>query len=576
MSISELGQDSLYYYSRLDNAVGEFLARRCQCPEEAQRQAFAQQVKDLSAALGRGDSCIQVSMQQRSTLLLSGLVTETTRQNATDAIITPLVLEDNRLYFSRYWQYERHLAESISHRIKHPPSETGQLPALLEKYFAPDDTAGTGLDWQQEAARTAVKQSFTMITGGPGTGKTTTILKILAILQEISAGRLNIALAAPTGKAAMRLQESLRHGKQQLALAADLAEAIPDTVSTIHRLLGTVPDSVYFKHHVARPLVHDLVVIDEASMVDLALMSKLLDALKKSARLLLVGDKDQLASVESGAVLNDLSAALPAHTAELKKSWRFNEAIKQLATAINQQDAQTAWHYLTDTRNTTTALVSQPLLAHIMHVSQAYFDCVQQQQQQENSIPDAVFKAFSQFQVLCSNRRGQRGVDGINRHIERALQHQGVNTQQNWYAGKPILITRNDPATQLFNGDIGICLPGEPDPSAAGKRHWYVYFQQADGSYRRLLPARLPVHETAYALTIHKSQGSEFEHVLVVLPEAVNPVLGKELIYTAITRARKKVEIASSKEVFVAALKKQVQRNSGLREKMRVYLENME
>ncbi len=254
----------------------------------------------------------------------------------------PLVVEQDRLYLHRYWFYENRLAMQIKAMAKVSHS-VENLDAMLDRYFEP--VVGE-TDDQREAAKMAVKQAFSIITGGPGTGKTTTVVKILAVLQELADEPLHIALAAPTGKAAMRLQESIGFNKAALPCSEAVKKHIPETVTTLHRLLGAKPPSPYFRHNADKPLPHDLVVVDEASMVDLALMSKLLDALKPGARLILLGDKDQLASVESGAVLADLTAALPEHTLELKKSRRFDENIKKLAEAVNLQQDEVAWQVL--------------------------------------------------------------------------------------------------------------------------------------------------------------------------------------------------------------------------------------
>lgn len=558
-------------FSSLDKTMATFLGQRCVCKDEAQRERFELLVKLLCAAQSRGDSCIHVLSDDQQILQQSGVVSEPEREECEEKESNlPLVLENNRLYLKRYWQYETDLVELIKNKITHPPAIPENLPSILDRYFNGGDQGSTQesseTDWQREAANNVVQQSFSIITGGPGTGKTTTILKILGILQEIHQGELLIALAAPTGKAAMRLQQSLADGKLKLAFPNAIHNAIPTEVSTIHRLLGTRSESIYFHHNADNPLVHDLVVIDEASMVDLALMSKLVSALKPDARLLLVGDKDQLASVESGAVLNDLSAALVTHTSELKKTWRFVEGIKNLALAINQQDSHTAWQLLNDADNEATRLVTVPLITHIMQASAAYFDYVQAMQSVTDASLDQLFEQFNRFQVLCSNRQGSRGVEGINRDVEHALQARGVQTYYHWYHGKPVLITRNDTHTQLYNGDIGICLREYSED--IGQYQYYIYFPRVEGGYKKLLPARLPQHETAYALTIHKSQGSEFERVLVVLPDSINPVLSKELVYTAITRAKQVVEISSSEEVFTAALQRRVERNSGLQEKL--------
>ncbi len=574
-------------YSRLDYAIATFLSERCafdktvnEAEKKKQKETINTIVKELSASLAKGHSCIAVSAAGQQVLIDSGLVSQ--EQNA------PLVLEQSRLYLQRYWHYETRLAQQLRYKVNNRPlaiDNIGDIDTFLDKYFPNQEVADNEVDWQREAAKKVAQQSFSIITGGPGTGKTTTVLKILALLQEIqlTAGPnskpLMIALAAPTGKAAMRLQESLGEGKTALTCSDEIKESITDSVSTIHRLLGSKPSSPYFKHHAENPLVHDLVVIDEASMVDLALMSKLVDALKPDARLILLGDKDQLASVESGAILGDLSQGLVGHTSELKKSWRFKGEIKKLALAINQQDQELAWKLLTSEQHPSTSLATNALLPHILKNMQSYFYSINHiadkntsQSTYENSTLENIFKAYKHFQILCSNRKGKLGVEGINSLIERSLHQQGVNTLQPWYSGKPVIITRNDPGTELFNGDIGICLydvnKQADNEKGTDKTDLYVYFQLADGRIKKILPARLPQHETAYALTIHKSQGSEFNHILMILPENPNPVLGKELIYTAVTRAKETVQVFSSQAVFDYALSHQVERISGLKDKV--------
>lgn len=548
------------HYTRLDHAIATFLSDRSSDVfknNQAHYSTFKGIVRDLSASLAKGHSCIVISQEHQEIMKSSGMVS--TNAN------TPLILEASRLYLHRYWKYETQLANQLKYKVGKPLQPPENLSQRLDHYFSAEKVDSSlksddQTDWQRLAAENVAQQSFSIITGGPGTGKTTTVLKILALLQEITEETLTIALAAPTGKAAMRLQESIGRGKKELLekqmIDETLKQSIPEAVSTIHRLLGAKLASPYFRHHADNPLIHDLVVIDEASMVDLALMSKLVDALKPDARLILLGDKDQLASVESGAILNDLSQGLPKNTSELKHSYRFDTQIKDFAFSINQQDKNQAWDILLSDDYPSISLVQESLLLHIMSASKSYFSAVK-----KGLLAKDIFDVYQQFQVLCSNRRGQWGVEGINHRVEQMLyQEEGINVSQPWYLGKPVIITRNDPNTQLFNGDIGLCLKEEGD--------LFVFFQLANGDIKKLLPNRLPQHETAYALTIHKSQGSEFNHVLMVLPEKPSPVLGKELVYTAITRAKEKVEVASSQQVFDYALSQQVERNSGLRDKV--------
>jgi len=354
-----------------------------------------------------------------------------------------------------------------------------------------------------------LRQGLSVITGGPGTGKTSTVVKILALLQEFSPQPLHIALAAPTGKAAMRLQEAIGHSKASLPCTASVQQHIPESVTTIHRLLGARPPSPFFRHCAETPLPHDLVVIDEASMVDLALMSKLVDALKKGARLILLGDKDQLASVESGAVLADLTVALPAHTLELKKSYRFEAAIKNLADSVNRQQPEQAWRLLLRGGKNIT-LLTEKIVEEIVLQQTDYLERIRQ-----GCDYAAIYRSFSAFQVLCATRRGKNSVQSVNLQVQQRLVEQRlIDADEQWYSGRPVMITQNDANMHLYNGDIGICLP---DREQDGKL--MVFFQRPDGSVKKYLPARLPHCETVFAMTIHKSQGSEFDRVLIMLPK---------------------------------------------------------
>lgn len=535
-------------YSRLDYALADFMSARCNLDGELQTQ-FRDIVLALSSAQSAGHSCLHVDEAQQHILIGSSIV------SSGDAN-TPLILDNGRLYLQRYWQYESSLVSAIKKRLTRDITPPALLEALLDKYFG-NSAENTETDWQREAAAKVTEQVFSMITGGPGTGKTTTVLKILALLQEIHQGELSIALAAPTGKAAMRLQQSLMSGKSGLELSDALLASIPEKVSTLHRLLGPINQSNYFRHNASKPLGYDLLVVDEASMIDLALMSKLLSALAPDARLILLGDQDQLASVESGAVLSDLCAILPEQTLQLKKTWRFTGPIKDLATAVNKRSARPAWAILQDSSQAVVNLVEDGVISHMLNHYQAYIAQVKQSNE-----PEAAFAAFSKFQVLAALRKGKQGVEGLNLELEKRLQSRGLETFRTWYHGRPVMISRNDPSLGLFNGDIGLCLYDEEI------KQLRVWFEQSDGSIRAIMPGRLPEHETVYAMTIHKSQGSEFPHVMIVLPETINPLLSRELLYTAITRAKTRVDVATTQSVFTHTVKQQVQRNSGLQAKL--------
>lgn len=541
---------------RLDVAFARFLGGRATL-DPAQKPAFETLVMAVSREQSQGHSCIQLDEQERALVLASGLaVSPSPDGNWQQAAPLPLVVEQDRLYLYRYWFYENRLAMQIKTMTglseTHDRKIAACPSALLDRYFGVG--ADNTIDWQREAAGMAIKQPFCIITGGPGTGKTTTVVKILALLQELAEQPLLIALAAPTGKAAMRLQESIGFNKAALPCSETLKSHIPETVTTLHRLLGAKPPSPYFHHDAATPLVHDLIVVDEASMVDLALMSKLIDALKPGSRLILLGDKDQLASVESGAVLADLTLALPEHTLELKQSHRFDGVIKRLAVAVNLQQHELAWEILQE-GNENSALLETDMVDYIAAQQLDYLWMIK-----AGAEFTEVYRAFNRFQVLCSNKLGKNGVAGITFAVEQKLLGQNaVNLSGLWYSGRPVMVTQNNPALHLYNGDIGICMP---DREQGGRL--MAFFQRADGSVKKYLPARVPHCETVFAMTIHKSQGSEFEEVLIVLPETVNPVLTKELLYTAITRAKKTVKLVATEAVFAAATGQKVKRITGL------------
>lgn len=534
-------------YSRLDSAFSKFLTQRTVFNKQ-QQSVFEALIAKLSFQQSQGHSCIQLDEAEQMLVCDSGLASETD--------LTPLILEQSRLYLYRYWFYENRLAVQLKCLLKHACINNDYEP-LLARYFVEliDE-----IDWQREATKKALTQAFCIITGGPGTGKTTTVVKILSILQELAikeGGALHIALATPTGKAAMRLQESIGSNKKTLPCSEAIKRQIPEVVTTLHRLLGVRPSSPYFKHDSNNPLVYDLVVVDEASMVDLALMSKLVDALKPGSRLILLGDKDQLASVEAGAVLADLTAVLPENTVELKKSHRFKGAIKALAEAVNQQKVDDAWRLL-EADSEQIGLLKSDLIEYIAKQYQPYLKKIK-----NNADFNLIFSAFSQFQVLCSNRHTERGVVEINKHVEAKLaQQNAIQITGQWYVGRPVMVTQNNSSMQLYNGDIGLCLY---DSVSLANR---VFFLRPDGSVKKVLPSRMPAHETVFAMTIHKSQGSEFDECLCVLPHEINPVLTKELIYTAITRAKIKLRIVSDYAIFSETLRQSVLRTGGLSKKL--------
>ncbi|WP_172148248.1 MULTISPECIES: exodeoxyribonuclease V subunit alpha [Pseudomonas] len=504
-----------------------------------------------------------------------------------DGDFTPLILVGERLYLARYQAYERNLAEQLLSRAADLPSvDEAQLSESLTRLFAFNAQQP---DWQRLAAAQAVRRRLAVISGGPGTGKTTTVVRLLAALLEQPGGaQLAIGLAAPTGKAAARMAEAIRNAKASLPVSAAIKAALPEQARTLHRLLGSRGDSPQVRHNAANPLALDVLVVDEASMVDLALMAKLVDALPANARLILLGDKDQLCAVEAGAVFAELcegrgfdaraAADLQRITGQqvpvaqpgsrlgdavvlLSHSHRFagDSGIGELARRINGGDVSGTLNLLKEQRSD-LAWNAQPTPADLLE----RLDCGYAPflSAAKSADPHAAFAAFNDFRALCAQREGAWGVAGINEALEARVKRRGqVASRERWYVGRPIMVRQNDYALGLFNGDIGICLDSE-----FGLR---VFFEAEDG-YRPFAPARLPSHDSAFAMTVHKSQGSEFSEVLLVLPEQPSPLLSRSLCYTGITRARHKVEIWGLPTRLGEAVATRAERAAGLAERLAV------
>ncbi|MBB3231313.1 exodeoxyribonuclease V subunit alpha [Halomonas stenophila] len=580
-----------------------------------------------------------------------------------------------RLYLRRYWQYEQEIRARITARLDTPADDAATLATALDALFPTTAT----LDWQKAACALAARSPFAVITGGPGTGKTTTVVKLLALLQALALGRadppsarpLRIRLAAPTGKAAARLNDSIAGQVKGLSLVElagavgqqgvdipTLREAIPTEVTTLHRLLGSRPDTRHFRHHAGNPLTLDVLVIDEASMVDIEMMAAVLTALPSRARLVLLGDKDQLASVEAGAVLGDLcqraegghytprtadwleaatGTPLPTqyHDAQgqpldqaiamLRVSHRFDAAsgIGRLAEAVNRpldgghtaKEKRRAVREVFEKAYADLARLrlneaDEPALDKLVvegHPAgfvdggqgrtdrrgdpivpplgyRHYLEVLRTRRPTETSFGEgedrqpfddwarAVLEAHCQFQLLCALRKGPWGIEGLNPHIGRALRRAGwlqasdLELEQGWFEGRPVLVTRNDYGLGLMNGDIGITL-ALPDARAPGRKLLRVAFPASDGSGRIkwVLPSRLQAVETVFAMTVHKSQGSEFTHTALLLPDAPNPILTRELVYTGITRARDWLTVVETgRGMLDEAVTREVMRVSGL------------
>ncbi|MDA9557688.1 exodeoxyribonuclease V subunit alpha [Vibrio sp.] len=611
--------------------------------------------------------------------------------------VKPLVYDKGNVYLQRYWLYEVQLAHGLQHLSQSEPlQKTNELSAFLDHLFKPElvylanalqqlketnkETAParqdticqffdivrpdeldwpsidrqlmnvnafddlealfslipqkTCLNWQKVAASVALTRRFSVISGGPGTGKTTTVVKLLAAL--IKQAELehkvppSIKLVAPTGKAAARLTESIGNAIGGLPLPTEFKALIPTDASTLHRLLGSINQSNEFRHHAQNPLHLDVLVIDEASMVDLPMMYKVMSALPPQARVILLGDKDQLSSVEAGSVLSDICELydgayshqqqqwlsqltgfehLPASTkvqgmsdgvCVLQKSYRFDSrsGIGQLARAVNAGDsyqvAQVWGKGFSDIEQ--CALSEESYQTLLKTLSHEYAGFLKELNNNEQAPVDSLtsfdysnpadpltivaplksstlesrakraLDAFNRCRLLCAVREGEFGIVGMNRHIERMLSRQGhIKTSgEMWYHGRPIMVTQNDHALGIYNGDVGICILDMNEEVPRFK----VCFELPDGSIKSILPSRVPEHETAFAMTIHKSQGSEFDYTLLLLPPESTPFLTKELIYTGITRAKKRLSLYANTDVVTGGLKNTISRASGLAQRL--------
>ncbi len=526
----------------------------------------------------------------------------------------PLVLDgQGRLYLHRQWHDEQLLANHLKERAGGEPHLVSQPELLRERLDALfDPPEEEKVDWQKLAAFASLNSRFLVLTGGPGTGKTYTVARIAALLIEQSKEKkLRLRLTAPTGKAAARMSEAVSQAKadtRRFICASEVREQIPDTASTIHRLLGSRSNSPNFRHNSQNPLTADVVIVDEASMVDVSLMTALLNALPKRTRLILLGDKDQLASVAPGSVLADICEAADANrytadfaqkyalvsgeridsacanstapladcVVQLNVSRRFdsNSFLGRFSRAVNLADgasgAERAWHLLRELNaDRESNICWHPLPPNLEYdslpselialIHEGYRDFLLAE------TPEDAIAAFQKFQILCAVKDGPYGTRHLNELTERIF---GIGMQKSqylenfrmpssFYSHRPVMIQQNDYNVGLFNGDIGVTLQDQ-----LGNKN--VWFKAAEERLRSVRPNLLPPHETAFAMTVHKSQGSEFDQILLILPDQDSPLLTRELIYTAITRSKGRILIWCNERTFKAAVQRRAERVSGL------------
>ncbi|HMA61114.1 MAG TPA: exodeoxyribonuclease V subunit alpha [bacterium] len=510
--------------------------------------------------------------------------------------LTPLVLDSKeRLFLHKYWNYEAKLSRIIHTFIETDPKPVQESIGQISERF---NTRDKSFDWQLVAMFAALRNNFTIITGGPGTGKTTIIVSILAhVLQEDS--KKKIALCAPTGKAAARVKESLNDEIPHLNCSKNIRKKLQKLESsTIHRLLGTHYQSPFFEHDNKNKLIHDVIVVDESSMVDLPLMTKLMQAIRKDAKVILLGDKDQLASVESGAVFNDLCESaqinrfsqsflnsfqeccpqhpelnqitqneiLNDHIVELRQNYRFadDQGIANLKDSIRSgRDKKSRLILKSGDKDLIAKEVPHPnefydqLIEYIKNLKLPELDKKFIDYKNSETLQEA-WEIISSFKILCSHRRGPYGVERINKLLKSY-----IIGDEDLPKGLPIMITRNQPDMKLYNGDIGLIWKED------GQKRAYFPDISQPNNFRSFSISQLPVNDVVFAMTVHKSQGSGFNKVLMILPNRDSPLLTRELIYTGITRTRQECEIWTDYKLFQKAVSRQVNRNSGLRDRLK-------
>lgn len=623
-------------FSPIDLVFADFILRRTrsQSPELFAAAALA------SFAVRAGNSCCDLSLyagktfpeysdpdpqEEQPCVVLPQLDTwlEVLRKDTLEKVMafhpetesptTPLVMDNaHRLYLNRYFQYEKQLAEEIRRRCAEPPEVTPLPPgrlAELSPYFK-KNAGKAEIDYQQSAVFLAFYNLFSIITGGPGTGKTTVAAALLALELERNP-ELEIALCAPTGKAQARLRESVTRGIAGLSCSQGIKDKLAlIPCGTIHSLLRPLPGTTQFRHNEKNPLRAGLIVVDEASMVSLSLMAKLMKAVRPDAKVILLGDKDQLASVDAGAVLADICACgarnvMPPPVAEAfrsQTSWEFpvisdsrplsgniaelvrnhrsanapaistlSAAIRNIASERELREVTTAVVHC-DAPDFRTVPLPRSAFEHAL-AREITTPCIRFGNEErryalsdlralaDRGGDDAMRRAFGiidRFKILCALRNGPHGTIAVNAMIRSRLRMTDA-----FSCGLPLMITRNHPESGLYNGDIGMVWR-----SSAGQLRVYFPDPREPGRFRSFLPVELPEHEAVFAMTVHKSQGSGFQNVLIILPDHDTPLLTRELLYTAVTRAEERVVLWANPAIVATALERLTIRQSGLKDRL--------
>lgn len=606
-------------FSSLDKAFMAFVYQQ----EGTHQNSLALLAGWVSYRLNQQDTCVDISQMASNLVshmgfddesdLLDKVTQSTCFARPECGRATPLIVDQNCLYLSRYFNYERGLADEINHRLHLDSSQDAAAlkPIISDLFDNTHDGSEQGtIDWQCVAVCVAATRQFSLITGGPGTGKTTTVAKLLALLNgiaRIKGNKLTIKLVAPTGKAAARLTDSIESAK--LKLPKSYQQGLELQCTTIHRLLGSMPNRIDFKHHKNNPLHLDVLIVDEASMVDLPLMYKMISAVPVHGKIVLLGDHNQLSSVETGSVLSDIyHAAKKGHESpfysqsnadivstmsgfqlasdplvdassisdslvQLVKSYRFSAGggVGQLAANVIQGNIRGTESVFENPLQNDGSQMSvrwfaeqsgQHLVENYVNNLSDYFTSIKQ-----NKISDA-FEYLGKQQILCAFKTGGWGTEAINRLVERELVKRGlISLDSLAYTGRPIMLSKNEHNLGLYNGDIGIIVPDPSNPSLTK-----AWFALGNGELKGILITRLPEFSTVYAMTIHKSQGSEFEHVSLCLPhdQGINAsnLISRELLYTGLTRAKKSFDLYADRAALTQSLKKVCKRSSALYQRL--------